>query len=198
MSATTVHPGGIKTNIAHRARLSDSLAALSDGRADGPGDFNKALRMPPEKAARLILAAVSKNRRRALIGTDAKVLDLLSRLPAGVSQRALIAGGQAPHLNPLGVRHFRCSAVPTGPRQPEPAGCLTPECSGHPGGTPPRAFADERHERHGAEVLDHRVVAGSTNPQERSGGRCARPGRSCAHRRPVGPPASPAPRWRPR
>ena len=91
VSATTVHPGGIATNIAHRARLSDSLAALSDGRADGPGDFNKALRMPPEKAARLILAAVSKNRRRALIGTDAKVLDLLSRLPAGVYQRLLIA-----------------------------------------------------------------------------------------------------------
>ena len=91
VSATTVHPGGIATNIAHRARLSDSLAALSDGRADGPGDFNKALRMPPEKAARLILSAVSKNRRRALIGTDAKVLDLLSRLPAGVYQRLLIA-----------------------------------------------------------------------------------------------------------
>jgi butyryl-CoA dehydrogenase len=94
VSATTIHPGGIATNIAHRARLSDSLAALSDGRADGPGDFNKALRMPPEKAARLILAAVSKNRRRALIGTDAKVLDLLSRLPAGVSQRLLITAAK--------------------------------------------------------------------------------------------------------
>jgi butyryl-CoA dehydrogenase len=94
VSATTIHPGGIATNIAHRARLSDSLAALSDGRADGPGDFNKALTMPPEKAARLILAAVSKNRRRALIGTDAKVLDLLSRLPAGVSQRLLITAAK--------------------------------------------------------------------------------------------------------
>ena len=94
VSATTIHPGGIATNIAHRARLSDSLAALSDGRADGPGDFNKALRMPPEKAARLILAAVSKNRRRALIGTDAKVLDLLSRLPAGVSQRLLVTAAK--------------------------------------------------------------------------------------------------------
>jgi len=94
VSATTIHPGGIATNIAHRARLSESLAALSDGRADGPGDFNKALRMPPEKAARLILAAVSKNRRRALIGTDAKVLDLLSRLPAGVSQRLLITAAK--------------------------------------------------------------------------------------------------------
>jgi len=50
--------------------------------------------MPPEKAARLILAAVSKNRRRALIGTDAKVLDLLSRLPAGVSQRLLVTAAK--------------------------------------------------------------------------------------------------------
>ena len=30
----------------------------------------------------------------ALIGPDAKVLDVLSRLPAGVYQRGLIAGGR--------------------------------------------------------------------------------------------------------
>ena len=94
VSATTVHPGGIKTNIAHRARLSESLAALGDGRADGPGDFGKALRMPPEKAARLILRAVARNRRRALIGADAWALDLLSRLPAGLTQRAMVAGAK--------------------------------------------------------------------------------------------------------
>ncbi len=94
VSATTVHPGGIKTNIANRARLSDNLAALGDGRADGPGDFGKALRMPPEKAARLILRAVTRNRRRALIGADAWALDLLSRLPAGLTQRAMVAGAK--------------------------------------------------------------------------------------------------------
>ena len=94
VSATTVHPGGIKTNIANRARLSETLAALGDGRADGPGDFGKALRMPPEKAARLILRAVARNRRRALIGADAWALDLLSRLPAGLSQRAMVAGAK--------------------------------------------------------------------------------------------------------
>ena len=94
VSATTVHPGGIKTNIANRARLSETLVALGDGRADGPGDFGKALRMPPEKAARLILRAVARNRRRALIGADAWALDLLSRLPAGLSQRAMVAGAK--------------------------------------------------------------------------------------------------------
>ena len=48
----------------------------------------------PEKAATQILAAVAKDKRRALIGPDAKVLDVLSRLPGGVLHKALVAGGR--------------------------------------------------------------------------------------------------------
>ena len=48
----------------------------------------------PEKAAEQILTAVERNRRRALIGPDAKVLDLVSRLPAGLYQRLLVAQGR--------------------------------------------------------------------------------------------------------
>ncbi len=48
----------------------------------------------PEKAARQILPAVEKDRRRALIGPDAKVLDLVSRLPAGLYQRVLVHGAR--------------------------------------------------------------------------------------------------------
>jgi len=48
----------------------------------------------PEKAARQILAAVEKDRRRALIGPDAKVIDFVSRLPAALYQRVLVRGAK--------------------------------------------------------------------------------------------------------
>ncbi len=44
----------------------------------------------PDKAAQQILKAVERNRRRALIGPDAFVFDLVSRLPAGLYQRFLV------------------------------------------------------------------------------------------------------------
>ena len=58
-----------------------------------PGDaFDRIAMTTPEKAARQILAAVEQNKRRALIGPDAKVIDLVSRLPAGLYQRVLVRG----------------------------------------------------------------------------------------------------------
>lgn len=89
VSSTTVHPGGIKTAIAANARMDESVAGFS---GDHASEFEKLARTTPEKAARQILTAVERNRRRALIGPDAKVFDLVSRLPAGLYQRALVQG----------------------------------------------------------------------------------------------------------
>jgi len=47
-----------------------------------------------KKAARQIITAVEKNKRRALIGHDAKAIDLLSRLPSSWYQQALVAGAR--------------------------------------------------------------------------------------------------------
>lgn len=95
VSATTVHPGGIKTNIARSARMDASALALSGADASGTaGEFDKIAVTTPEKAASQILEAVRRNRRRALIGPDAKVIDLLARLPAGLHQRVLVAGAK--------------------------------------------------------------------------------------------------------
>ena len=93
VSATTVHPGGIKTNIARNARIDDSVAPLQGGEAR-VDNFDRVAMTTPEKAARQILTAVERNRRRALVGPDAKVLDLVARLPAGVYQRVLVAGAR--------------------------------------------------------------------------------------------------------
>jgi butyryl-CoA dehydrogenase len=88
VSATTVHPGGIKTNIVRNGRFEAELGAPS------ATEFEKVAMTSPDKAARQILKAVERNRRRALIGPDAKVLDAISRLPAAVVQRFLVFGGR--------------------------------------------------------------------------------------------------------
>jgi short-subunit dehydrogenase len=93
VSATTVHPGGIKTNIARNARYHESVS-LGTGDTDPRTAFDRMALTTPEKAARQILGAVQKNRRRALIGPDAKVIDLLARLPAGVYQSLVVRGAR--------------------------------------------------------------------------------------------------------
>lgn len=91
VSCTTVHPGGIKTNIARTARIHENAADLA-GDADLGTQFEKVAMTSPDKAARQILAAVQADRRRTLVGPDAKVIDLIARLPARLYQRLLVRG----------------------------------------------------------------------------------------------------------
>jgi butyryl-CoA dehydrogenase len=93
VSATTIHPGGIKTNIVRNARIDEGSGALGDA-SNVRATFDRVALTSPEKAARQILAAVANDRRRALIGPDAKVIDLLARLPGGLYQRALVRGAR--------------------------------------------------------------------------------------------------------
>lgn len=84
VSALCVHPGGIRTNIANAARMSDSVRSLGMNPEKSAKAFNKLLRMPAQEAAEQILAAILKDKRRLLIGNDAKTLDIIQRiLPTG-------------------------------------------------------------------------------------------------------------------
>lgn len=84
VSALCVHPGGIRTNIANAAKMNDSIRTLGMHPEKSARSFNKLLRCPPEEAARQIIEAVQKDKRRLLIGNDAKTLDLIQRiLPTG-------------------------------------------------------------------------------------------------------------------
>lgn len=92
VSALCVHPGGIRTNIANAAKMNDSLRALGMNPEKSAKTFNKLLRCPPEEAARQILDAVQKDKRRLLIGNDAKTLDLIQRvLPTGYQKVTAMA-----------------------------------------------------------------------------------------------------------
>jgi NAD(P)-dependent dehydrogenase (short-subunit alcohol dehydrogenase family) len=67
---TSVHPGGVKTNIANRGRHMPREQAER---------FNRVARTAPEEAARVILDAVENNRERVFVGADAKVMAVAKR-----------------------------------------------------------------------------------------------------------------------
>ncbi len=94
VSCTTVHPGGIRTNIVRHARISPEAAAMAGGAERFVRLFDLLARTEPELAARQILRAVARNRRRVLVGPDAKVLDVMARLPAGLVHKVMVAGGR--------------------------------------------------------------------------------------------------------
>lgn len=85
VSATCVHPGGVRTNIARDARYSDSMKEIIGlGEQQAKTLYQKYLITTPEEAAQTILAGVAANKRRVLVGRDAYLLDRIQRLlPAG-------------------------------------------------------------------------------------------------------------------
>lgn len=85
VSATCVHPGGIKTNIAKSTRYSSSASEITGAsEEDSKAEFEDLFLTTPDTAAKHIIKAVKKNKRRALIGPDAWVNDFLIRtFPAG-------------------------------------------------------------------------------------------------------------------
>ncbi|NNC99862.1 MAG: SDR family NAD(P)-dependent oxidoreductase [Gammaproteobacteria bacterium] len=81
VSCTTVHPGGIKTNIARSARISRNQPAdFEQEHAKSVADFDKIARTTAEQAAVQIVKAVLSNKRRLLIGADARFVDKIQRL----------------------------------------------------------------------------------------------------------------------
>lgn len=88
VSATCVHPGGIKTNIARAARYHESVAELvGNDEAASKASFEKMFITGAETAAKTILDGVRHNRRRVLIGPDARVIDLVQRALPSAYQR---------------------------------------------------------------------------------------------------------------
>jgi NADP-dependent 3-hydroxy acid dehydrogenase YdfG len=76
VAVTTVHPGGIKTAIARNATAAEGLDPEQLAKL-----FDKRLaKTTPERAAQIILDAVRKKKARVLVGTDAKLLDIMVRV----------------------------------------------------------------------------------------------------------------------
>lgn len=75
----SVHPGGIKTNIARNSRVLGS-AAENDGANRIVSRFDRAASTTAEKTAEMVVQGILKNKKRVLVGTDAIVMDIFTRL----------------------------------------------------------------------------------------------------------------------
>ena len=75
----SVHPGGIRTNIARNARMKPSARAATSGK-DPAKEFEKIARTSPDKAAAKILAGVDADKARILVGPDAYLIAALPRV----------------------------------------------------------------------------------------------------------------------
>jgi short-subunit dehydrogenase len=74
-----VHPGGISTNIANKARITD-VRMVADSDQEMRDNFLKLARTTPAQAAQVIITAIESGGTRVLIGPDAKFMDFLFRL----------------------------------------------------------------------------------------------------------------------
>lgn len=87
VKVTCVHPGGIKTGIARNMETADGL-----DKDELAKYFDKRLASTSaQKAARIILDGVRRNKARVLVGNDARALDLLARTTGSGYQRVVAA-----------------------------------------------------------------------------------------------------------
>lgn len=86
ISCTSIHPGGIKTQIAMNSRVSKPLDSDTKKLKE---NFEHLAMTTPESAAEQILTSVIKNKRRLVLGKDAKALDWVQRLFPNHYQRVI-------------------------------------------------------------------------------------------------------------
>jgi short-subunit dehydrogenase len=74
VGVSSVHPGGIKTNIARSARVP------AGEEEDLASSFDRIAFTTPEDAAAIILRGVERNRARIIVGADARAVDVMQRV----------------------------------------------------------------------------------------------------------------------
>lgn len=85
VNASLVLPGGIRTNMVHHARgWKDPVAQKKAALLQKEDNITT-----PEKAARIIIKGIKRNRPRILIGPDARLLDLVVRIIPSYYDRLL-------------------------------------------------------------------------------------------------------------
>jgi NAD(P)-dependent dehydrogenase (short-subunit alcohol dehydrogenase family) len=94
VTATCIHPGGVKTNIAKASKLHASLAKLGVDVESATSRFEEQFRTSADDAAAIILRGVAKNARRVFVGADAHVIDFMQRVLGAGYQSVLISGAR--------------------------------------------------------------------------------------------------------
>jgi short-subunit dehydrogenase len=86
IGVTTVHPAGVRTDIAKSARAADER---SKSQAIQIIEKNS---VPPERAAELIVGAIKKNKMRQMVARESYLIDWAKRLAPNFPQRLLLQG----------------------------------------------------------------------------------------------------------
>lgn len=93
VGVTVVHPGGVATSIAEKARVPAGASAEEVERKREL--FRKLLRLPPEIAGETIVRGIERRKPRVLVGSDAKVLSVIARvLPVSYWKLLALRGGK--------------------------------------------------------------------------------------------------------
>lgn len=83
VGVSSVHPGGVKTNIVNSSLMKETLGKQMSDQAF-KDQFEKLARTTPEQAAKDIIRGIEKNSLRVLVGMDARIGDRIQRLlPTG-------------------------------------------------------------------------------------------------------------------
>ena len=78
VGVTVVHPAGVNTMIAEKARVPAGIT--EEEMEHRRRRYRKLLRLPPEIAGETIVQGIERRQPRVLIGSDAKFLSLIARL----------------------------------------------------------------------------------------------------------------------
>ncbi len=78
VGVTVVHPGGVATQIAKNSSI--PAGATEEEIRQKMKESERLLRMPPPRAAEIIVRGIEKNKARILVGYDAKIVSLLERV----------------------------------------------------------------------------------------------------------------------
>jgi NAD(P)-dependent dehydrogenase (short-subunit alcohol dehydrogenase family) len=80
VTAVNVHPGGVNTNIVRNARFRADPEGRGPSRDQIVADFAATTMTTPDKAAEVIHRGVEAGKSRVLIGLDAHLFDILTRI----------------------------------------------------------------------------------------------------------------------
>ena len=78
LRVSSVHPGGVLTDIARNSRLGENTPR--EWKEQGAKFFDRVAKSTPEQAAETIVAGIKKKNPRILIGKDARAISTFSRL----------------------------------------------------------------------------------------------------------------------
>jgi len=78
IGVSLVHPGGVATSIAEKARVPAGVSEEEIARRYAK--YRKLLRLPPSVAGETIVRGIERRQSRILVGSEAKVISLIARL----------------------------------------------------------------------------------------------------------------------